>query len=390
MPHAAVPSSPRVARRTFVGTAALAAAASVSPGGLFASGSDRIRVGLVGCGGRGTGAALHAAAVDPGVAITCMADPFADHVASSGLRLESLAGRQFDCPPGRRFVGLEAWREVVAADVDLVILATPPAFRPLQAAAAVGAGRHVYCERPAAIDPAGVRTVLAACADAERRGLAFASGLARRHDPATIAAVASIRRGAVGTPRHAVVHHRIGPAWHRPSAPGSTAAERRLRDWISSATLSGGDMVEHLVDAIDAAIWALGDDEPVAAAPMAGPVGAGTRATIVFADGRTIDAAVERGSHRRTRVVETVRGSTAARDLAAPAGLPPAHDPRLAAMADLVAAIRRGGTLAGGAGLCRSTLAAVMARMAAETGGPVRWGDLQAGAGGASRPLQSA
>ena len=390
MPDAAAsrstrPTSPPVfSRRTLVGTAAALPACGGlrSAGGLFAAGSDRIGVGLVGCGGRGTGAALQAAAADRGVSITCLADPFADHVASSARVLAAGAGRQFACPPDRRFVGMDAWHDVVAADVDLVILATPPAFRPLQAAAAVRAGKHVYCEKPAAIDAAGVGVVLAACAEARRRGLAFGSGLSRRHDAVVAEAVARIRGGSVGAPRHATVHHRLGLPWQRPPHVAWTPAERRLRNWISAADYSGGDMVEHLVDAVDLAVWALGDDEPFAAvpAPTVTASAAATRATIVFADGRTIDAAVARGSHRRSRIVEEVRGTAGVRDLGPRAPVGHGGGPHQAAMAAVLASIRGGRPVDEGRGLCRSTLVAIMGRMAAETGTAVSWSDLQAAA----------
>jgi predicted dehydrogenase len=383
--------SPRLDRRSFVSTTAFLAAgagAAGPAGGLFAAGSERIRVGVIGCGGRGTGAALQAAA-DPAVEITSLGDLFADQVASCAAVLARRAGAGFTCPPERQFAGPEAWRRVVESSVDLVILATPPAFRPLHAAAAVRAGRHVYCERPAAVDVAGVLAVLAASREAGHRGLSFAAGLSHRHDAATRELIARVHDGAVGPARRAVVHARIGLPWMVPVQPECPAEERRLRNWISDAGLSGGHLVERHVAAIDRGLWALGDDDPVAVVPV-GPrtvAGAATRVRFVFADGREIDAAVHRGHHGRDVIVESVHGTAGGADLRA--GLLTGTDPNAAAMRDLIAAVRAGRPIATGESLCRATLAAVLGRQAAETGARIPWATGFRQGSGPARPLQS-
>lgn len=377
--HRRVPSpAPRLERRAFVrASAALVggAVAGLPAGGLFASGSERIRVGVIGCGGRGTGAALQAAA-DPAVEIACLGDWFADQLASCVSLLAARAGRRFACPPDRRFVGADAWRRVLEAPVDVVILATPPIFRPLHAAAAVQAGKHVYCERPAAVDVAGVLAVLEAGAEAGRRGLSFASGLSHRHDSATREAVARLHDGVIGRPRQVTVHARIGQPWRVPPRPEWSAAERRLRNWIACGASSGGHLVERHVAAIDRALWAFGDEDPVAVVPIGGPTppaGPATRVRLVFAAGRSIDAAIDRGGHARTLVVETVRGS--AGTVALPGSPSRTTDPNAAAMRDLIDAVRAGRPIAAAAPLCRSTLAAVLGREVARTGTAVAWVD---------------
>jgi myo-inositol 2-dehydrogenase/D-chiro-inositol 1-dehydrogenase len=385
--------TPRLERRAFVrASAALAAGAvAVRPaGGLFAAGSERIRIGVVGCGGRGTGAALQAAA-DPAVEITCLGDLFADQLASSARLLAARAGRGFACPPERQFVGPDAWRRVVESPVDIVILATPPAFRPLHVAAAVRAGKHVYCERPAAVDAAGVLAVLAACGEAGHRGLSFAAGLAHRHDAATREAVSRIHDGVIGRPRRATAHARVGLPWRVPRRSEWTPDEHRLRNWISCAAWSGGHLVERHVAAIDRALWALGDEDPVAVVPIGGPVPSSrtaTRVHLVFADGRSIDAAIDRGPHGRTLVVETVGGSAGTVDLRAAAE--GTADPNATAMRDLLEAVRMGRPIATGEPLCRSTLAAVLGRQAAETGLVVTWTDGFREVARPAGPLQSA
>ena len=378
-------------RRSFLRTTATLAAgtgAALPAGGLFAAGTERIRVGLVGCGGRGTGAALQAAA-DPAVEITCLGDLFADQVATCAERLARRTGASFACPPERRFAGPDAWRRVVESPVDVVILATPPVFRPLHVAAAVRAGRHVYCERPAAIDVAGVLAVLAACDDAARRGLSFASGLAHRHDDMTRAAMTRIHAGGIGRPRGATLHARIGSPWLVPGRPEWSAGERRLRNWISHPDLSGGHFVERHVAAIDRGLWALGDEDPAAVVPV-GPssaADAATRVRFLFADGRSLDAALDRRGHGETLVVESVRGTAGTVDL--PTGVPTA-DANAAAMRGLLEAVRAGRPLAAGGPLCRATLAAVLGRRVAETGTSLPWADGLREAARGSRPLQSA
>lgn len=368
----------RLDRRRFVaGAVALPACGLALPtGGAFAGGGDRIRVGLVGCGGRGTGAALQAVAAAPGVEVTALADAFADQVESSARVLAARAGAAFVCPPERRFVGLEAWRRVVESDVDIVILATPPVFRPRHTAAAVAAGKHVWCERPAAVDVAGVHRIAAACATAAARGLSFAAGLGERHDPVTATLVRRIRDGAAGSVLSVTVRADLGLPWHRPARPGWTAADSALRNWIACDRFSGGHLVEHHVDAIDKALWVLGDRDPAAVVP--GPDG-GVR--LLMDDGRHVDAALSRREGASGRVEQLARCTGGTRDLRRPADAPlgPRH-PLQAAMTALVAAVRSGGRLDEAPRLCRATLAAVAGRMALETGRSVAWPNPRAGA----------
>jgi predicted dehydrogenase len=390
MPNSVSSPALRLGRRSFLRTTATLAAgtsATRPAGGLFAAGTERIRVGLVGCGGRGTGAALQAA-TDPAVEITSLGDLFADQVATCAERLARRAAARFACPPEHRFTGPEAWRRVVESPVDVVILATPPAFRPLHVAAAVRAGRHVYCERPAAIDVAGVLAVLAACDAAASRGLSFASGLAHRHDEATRAAVARIHAGGIGLPRAATVHARIGSPWLVPARPEWSAAERRLRNWISQPSLSGGHFVERHAAAIDRGLWALGDEDPAAVVPVGPPAAdaVATRVRFLFADGRSLDAALDRGGRGEPLVVESVCGTAGTADL--PTGVP-AADANAAAMRCLLESVRAGRPLAGGGPLCRATLAAVLGRRVAETGTSLRWADGIREAARPPRPLQS-
>lgn len=236
-------------------------------GGWFAGGRSVIRVGLVGCGGRGTGAAIQALAADPAVRVVALGDLFADQVESAAAAVAgSVAGRAAAGHAAPvRVIGKDACAGVLAAGVDLVILATPPACRPDELEAAVAAGCHVYCEAPVAVDASGCQRAARALAAAWQRGLVVASGLAYRHDAGTAAVIARIHAGTIGTPRWVIVVAESGLPWRVPHRPGMSAAEWRQRNWISFADLGGGPLVERQIHAIDKALWVLGDVVPVSA-----------------------------------------------------------------------------------------------------------------------------
>lgn len=375
----------QIQRRSFLG-ASLAGAAAVAvtvPRGVHAGADERIRFGVVGCGGRGTGAALQAAAADAGVVVTALGDLFADAVASSAALLSAALGPRFACPAERRFAGVDAWRRVLEADVDALILAAPPALRPAHLAAAVRAGRHVYCETPAAVDFAGVEQAFAAAAAAERSGLTLVSGLQLRHHAPTSAAIDRIRDGGIGRPLRAVAHGHVGTAWLRPAGPNWSAAEWRARNWVRVDDLSGGPFVEHQIHAIDRALWALGDATPLEASPLptaAWPaVAAGSSAIGAryrFADGVTLDASCSREERAGDHVEDRVEGTRGTIDLRSAAESTAPHgQPHAACIAALVLALRTGRPLNDGRRLCRATHAALIGREAARTGRPIAWTD---------------
>jgi len=356
-------------------------------GGFCAAGSERIRIGLIGCGGRGTGAAVQAAAAHPGVTITAVGDLFADHVADSATLLQSALGLRFSCPPEQQFAGPDAWRRVLESDLDAVILAAAPWSRPSQFAAAVARGLHIYCEKPAATDVAGAQAVLAACAAAEAGGLVVMSGLASRHHPATAATIARIQAGAIGRPWLAECRAWLGLPWHRPGQTGWTAEENRQRNWVADRWLSGGPLVERHIDAIDRCLWALGDDHPVAAAPAetTGRDG-GLAVRYRFADGRELLAEVVRGGEAppgQPEIVERVVGSRGRADLVGHridalgkwAHEGSAANPWQAAMARFVAGIAAGSGGDGGSTVCQSSLVAILGRTAVEQAREITWGE---------------
>jgi len=386
-PLSGPPAPTSIDRRGFLGGIGLTVAGMTAPLGVHAAGGAPLRIGVIGCGGRGTGAALQAARVDD-VVISGLADLFADHVDSSAALLEARVGPRVACPASRRFVGPDAWRRLLDTDVDMVILAAPPATRPDQVAGAVAAGKHVYAEAPCAVHVDGVQRTARAIATAERQGLAVVAGLGSRHDAATRELMTRLRADAtaatgIGRPLHASAVHQLGVPWVRPQPVGGwTDAEGRQRNWVTDPALSGGPLVERHVHAIDRAFWALGDDHPVRVVPGACEPSANVSSSHAavryeFADGRSIDVTIDRRPHGPTRLVEFVVGPLGRLDLSPLLTGPRRGQPPLQAAMDLVVRhIRTGAAAAPGESaraVCRSTLAAILGRTAVETGRPVVW-----------------
>jgi len=311
-------------RRTFLAGAATLPALSRRARGAAADGT--LRVGIVGCGGRGTGAGLQALA-DPGVRVVALADLFGDQVESCADLLAA-TGERGVVPPGRRHVGPSAWLDLLAAPLDAVILAATPASRPAHLAAAVAAGLHCWCETPAAIDPAGLAAAGVAMVEARRRGLVVGAGLCGRFDPPTAGTVARIRDGAIGAVRSIALHHDGNLPWRRILPAGTPGGEARVRNWISVPELSGGHFVEHQVHALDRALWILGDDDlPVAVEPVLpveppaeggfAALPAGIHVRYAFASGASVAASCRRSDRAGSGTAETVCGSRGHADLIA-------------------------------------------------------------------------
>ena len=240
---------------------ALAATATWGlPTGAFASGSDVLRLGVVGCGGRGIGSAMYALQQE-GVRITAMADVFPDHIEQSlkSLKQTTPSGRnsEVDVPLERQFVGFEACKSLLASEVDLVILATPPAFRPSHFSAAVAANKHVFLEKPLAVDGPGVRRILVDAEVARQKGLSAVAGFNRRFDAQDRAAVKAVHDGALGPISSLEAHSRFGNMWIRAAVPNETAMQFQLRNWMHFTWLSGDFIVEQHSSNIDVANWVL-------------------------------------------------------------------------------------------------------------------------------------
>ena len=251
-------------RRHFLSSGAAAALAPYA----FASHSEEvIRVGVIGCGGRGTGAIWNCLASSPMVRIVALGDVFAERVQSAAAKLANEP--RSSVTPETTFSGFDAFQNVLAADVDMVILATPPHFRPEHFAAAVAAGKHVFMEKPVAVDAPGVRTVIAAAAEAKTKKLSVVSGTQRRHQQPYIAAMAQLRDGRIGEIRSANCWWNQGFLWRVDRTGNMTDTEWQMRNWLYFTWLSGDHIVEQHIHNIDVCNWAIGGP-PKSATGMGG------------------------------------------------------------------------------------------------------------------------
>jgi myo-inositol 2-dehydrogenase / D-chiro-inositol 1-dehydrogenase len=235
-----------------------------------AYGSDTIKIGLVGCGGRGTGAAIQAMNTVGGeVRLVAMADAFADRVQSSFRSIKSQHPEKTDVPKERQFYGFDAFKQLLEVELDLVILATPPGFRPQHLEAAINAGRHVFMEKPVAVDAPGVRRVLAATEQAKKKELAIAVGLQRRHEVAYNEIISQLQEGAIGDIVTSRAYWNGAGVWVRARQPGQTEMEYQMRNWYYFNWLCGDHIDEQHIHNLDVINWLM-NDYPVEANGMGG------------------------------------------------------------------------------------------------------------------------
>jgi predicted dehydrogenase len=251
-------------------------AAAVSLGAIpaaHAAGPDTLKVGLIGCGGRGRGAAeniCEAAGTTYGIKLHALADVFEDRLRSCQgfLKENEKVGDKFDITAERCFAGFDAYQKVIDC-CDLVILATPPGFRPSHLEAAVKAGKHLFTEKPVAVDGTGIRKVLAAYEEARSKNLAIVAGTQRRHQSGYVESLKAIHDGALGDLVTARVFWNQGNIWAYPAKPGVSDMENQLRNWYHYVWLCGDCIVEQHVHNIDVALWAMGI-HPVSCVGMGG------------------------------------------------------------------------------------------------------------------------
>ncbi|WP_346858995.1 Gfo/Idh/MocA family oxidoreductase [uncultured Draconibacterium sp.] len=216
-----------------------------------------LKVGVIGCGGRGSGAAFNCLEAGGGtVEITALADVFQDRVDDLVAKLKEQ--NNVEVPAENVFVGFDAYEKVLDSGVDIVILATPPKFRPQQFEAAVKARKHVFMEKPVAVDPVGVRQVLAAAKMADAAGLKVVTGTQRRHQHKYINIYKELEKNAIGKITGGNVYWNGGKLWHRDSNPSWSEMEWMIRDWVNWCWLSGDHIVEQHVHNLDVAQWFLG------------------------------------------------------------------------------------------------------------------------------------
>lgn len=408
--------SKNVNRREFIGTSVAAAAAGAmllrcsgesstaarSPSFLDqAPDGPVLKAGLIGCGGRGTGAAIDFLNAGPNLQVTALGDVFADRLQQCRQQLQSQ--KQNAVADEHCFVGFTAFEKVIEAGVDVIILATPPHFRPEHFAAAVNAKKHVFMEKPVAVDPVGVRSVMAAAKRAEALGLCVGTGTQRRHQRDYVTTYEQIRAGAIGDIVAATCYWNQDELWFRRRQPRWSEMEYMLRDWVNWCWLSGDHIVEQHVHNIDVINWFAGG-HPVKA------VGIGSRQrrqTGDQFDNFSIDFTYDGGMHvhsmcrqingcaqsvsehlvgtkGKSNCQNTIwdRGDKVKWQYAYPAddaGQPLRGDkvsPYLQEHIDLVTAIRTNKPYVEAEATAISTLAAIMGRVSAYTGKEVTWDEM--------------
>ena len=250
-----------------------------------------LKAGVIGCGGRGSGAAIDFLSAGPNLQITALGDTFQDRVDST--RASILKQKNQEVPIENCFVGFDAYQKVIDSGVDIVILATPPFFRPEHLAAAVAAKKHIFAEKPVCVDPTGARSVMATAKKAEGMGLSIATGTQRRHKRDYVANWQQVQQGLIGDLTGGNVWWNGSKLWHRDNDPKWSEMEWMIRNWVNWTWLSGDHIVEQHVHNLDVANWFFGK-HPVKA------VGFGSRLRRVTGDqydNFSIDYTFENGMH---------------------------------------------------------------------------------------------
>ena len=253
-------------RRQFLqGTAAAAVAVGSAVPLVHAGGSGTIKVGLVGCGGRGTGAADQALNADSDVKLVAMADAFQDRLEDSLSTLKSSAvGPRVDVPKDRQYSGFDAYKHVID-QVDVVLLTTPPQFRPLHFTYAVEKGIHAFVEKPMAVDGPGLRKFLKACQDAKSKDLSVVNGFCWRYFAPRRETMKQVFEGKIGEIKAIETTYNSPGVWEprRTREECSSDMEYQMRKWYYYSWLSGVHIVEQAIHGIDTMGWATGDKQPV-------------------------------------------------------------------------------------------------------------------------------
>jgi len=361
-----------------------------------------LRAGVVGCGGRGSGAAMNFLDAGPNLSIVALADVFQDRV--DDLRNKLRDQKNVELEDANCFVGFDAYKRLLEVDLDYVILATPPYFRPEHFQACVEARKHVFMEKPVAVDPPGARAVMAASKQAEAAGLCVVTGTQRRHQWSYNNVKARIDAGMIGDIVATNVYWNQNQLWYKENQSGWTEMEWMIRDWVNWTWLSGDHIVEQHVHNIDVSNWFVGK-HPLEA------VGMGSRLRRVTGDcydNFSVDFIYDKTVHMNSmcrqindcanNVTEQVRGSkgyslTASGDLhhiydtegnviyqwespVDEAGEAVENDPYVQEHIDLITAIREGKQIVEAEETAISVLTAIMGRESAYTGKKVTWEEM--------------
>lgn len=261
-------------RRRFLAGAAAATAIAGFPNLLLGQAAPaKLKIGLIGAGGRGSGAAHQALSADPDVILWAVGDAFPEKITSSLEGMKDF-GARVDVPAARQFSGLDAYQKVIESDVDVVLLASPPGFRPLHLRAAIEAGKHVFAEKPMAIDVTGVKSVMESAKLAKQKGVSIQHGFCWRFAPGVRELYGKITSGELG--RIYSVYGRYLSSAPKPLDAGMTKTagmgdvEWQIRWWNNFEWTSGGPLLEQAIHTVDKVAWAMGDIAPIAAIASGG------------------------------------------------------------------------------------------------------------------------
>lgn len=381
-------------RRRFLQTSAVVVGGALAGSlpAVHAAGSDVLRVGLVGCGGRGTAAAAQAVNADPNTQLIAMADMFQDRLESSRERLRKSLGEKFAVKNENCFAGFDACKKLLATNVDVVVLATPPHFRPAHIEAAVAAGKHMFVEKPVAVDAPGVRSVLKSCAEAKKKNLAVVSGLCWRYHPAKRMTFQRIHDGAIGDIVAMQCNYNVGYLWHKDREPGWSDMEWQLRNWLYFTWLSGDFIVEQHIHSLDKMAWAMKDTYPAKAwgtggrqvrtSPIYGHIFDHHAVVFEYASGQKVFSYCRQQQGCASSVTDYVMGSKGTCDVMGHkiTGDKPWHyqgkrgaDMYQIEHNELFASIRAGKPINDGERMAHSTLMAILGRMVTYTGKVITW-----------------
>lgn len=385
-------SEQSTARRDF-----LKASAAGFPAVLSAMQSSKVlKVGLVGCGGRGTGAAAQALKADDYANLTAVADIDMERAEACLERLKKVANDKVKVETSNIFLGLDAYQKVIESGVDVVLLATPPGFRPNHVRAVIDAGKHVFCEKPVAVDAPGVRKVIETAKLARQKNLSFVAGFCWRYSNYIKETFQQIKDGAIGNIVTYYATYYTSPVKPMPAAStrpaGMSDVEWMIRNWYNFSWLCGDGLVEQAVHSVDKVSWAMGDKAPVSCVAVGGrqiPAEGGNifdhfEINYLFPDNvraflgcRQIEGChnensdyilgtkgavtIGRGPNPRITGDKTWTYTGTKNDM-----YQAEHDA-------LFASIRRGQPINDGEWMSNSTMLAIMGRMAAYTGQQITW-----------------
>lgn len=393
------PSNP--SRRDFLKSstvAAVGAGAFTTLGalpGAYAAGDDTIKIGLVGCGGRGTGAASQALSTAGNVKLVAMGDLFADRLNGAANELKKAIGEKqerFAVDKDHMFVGFDAFEKVIGSGIDLVVLATPPHFRPQHFAAAIAAGKHCFIEKPVAVDGPGVRLCLKTAEEAKAKKLAVVCGLQRHHQFGYIESMKRVHAGEIGDIVGARAYWNMGSLWMNPRKPEWSDMEWQLRNWLYFAWLSGDHICEQHVHNLDVINWAKGahpvscfgsGGRQVRTDPAYGHIFDHHDVHYEYADGSWMFSQCRQIPGCLNSVSEHLIGTKGKANMDSGRWSMegaakwryngPSNNPYQTEHDDLFASIRAGQPLNEGQFVAESTLTAIMGRMATYSGKMVTW-----------------